>query len=88
MTERTRRDFLFVGCEAGHNMRHIGGCNAGCHEDCGCSVPVYACSLCGDCDYGDNNDADKTRADCALLFGDPATRFASEPTVRTDRRRR
>lgn len=60
-----RRDWLFLGCEAGHEWRHVGGCNAGCHEDCSCSVPVHECARCGDCDYGDNPEADAKRAACA-----------------------
>jgi len=47
----TARDFLYVGCEGGHDMRHIGGRNAGCAPDCGCSIPVHTCSRCGDCDH-------------------------------------
>lgn len=70
------RDFLFVGCEAGHDWQSVGGCNAGCHELCGCSVPVMVCARCGDCDYGENQEAKDTRSDCALLFGSPASRFA------------
>lgn len=58
------RDFLFVGCERGHAWRSLGGCNAGCDEDCCCSVPVNFCSRCGDCDYGDNEEAEKIRRDC------------------------
>ena len=60
------RDWLFVGCEDGHDMQSIGGCNAGCCESCGCSVPVNTCTRCGDCDYGDNEDADRVRVECAL----------------------
>jgi len=69
------RDFLFVGCEAGHDWQSIGGCNAGCHAMCACSVPVLQCSRCGDCDYGDNEDAEQTRWHCAALWGAPAERF-------------
>lgn len=75
----TKRDFLFVGCQGGHDWQSIGGCNAGCHEMCSCSVPVHKCSRCGDCDYGDNEEAAKTRADCALMWGDPAERFMDPP---------
>lgn len=71
------RDFLFVGCEGGHDMQSIGGCNAGCHDkSCSCSVPVLVCSRCGDCDYGDNDEAKDVRAACALRYGDPVERFA------------
>ncbi len=52
----------------GHKWESIGGRNACCNDDpnnCGCSVPVNECSSCGDCDYGDNEDADRVRAECA-----------------------
>lgn len=58
------RDWLFVGCEAGHDMKCIGGCSAGCAEWCTCSVPVHVCTRCGDIDYGDNAEADEIRAKC------------------------
>lgn len=58
------RDFLFVGCERGHDWQSIGGCNAGCDEVCGCSVPVNTCTRCGDCDYGENADAEQIRRLC------------------------
>lgn len=58
------RDWLFLGCENGHDWQTIGGCNAGCSEWCGCSVPVHECSRCGDCDYGDNHHADEVRSAC------------------------
>ena len=51
--------------ELGHVWRHIGGCNAGCGDDCACSVPVHECARCGDCDYGDNAEAEAERAECA-----------------------
>ena len=52
--------------EVGHDWKSIGGCNAGCRlgKDCGCSVPVHECTKCGDCDYGDNDWAEKTRTEC------------------------
>lgn len=64
-----KRDILFVGCEKGHNWKHIGGKNAGCEPDCGCSVPVYQCTRCGDCDYGENEEAEKVRTFCLLKKG-------------------
>lgn len=64
-----RRDWLFVGCESGHDWQSIGGCNAGCDDICRCSIPVYHCSRCGDCDYGDNAEAKQTVAMCELLGG-------------------
>jgi hypothetical protein len=72
-----KRDWLHVGCEGGHDWRTLGGCNAGCHADCSCSVPVNFCRRCGDCDYGDNADAEQVRVDCAALWGDPVSRWAS-----------
>ena len=52
--------------ELGHDWRHIGGRNAGCGRDgCSCSVPVHECARCGDCDYGENDEAIKTISDCA-----------------------
>lgn len=58
------RDFLFVGCERGHDWQSVGGCNAGCKPLCVCSIPVNECSRCGDCDYGDNDEARCVRALC------------------------
>ena len=43
--------------EYGCSMKHIGGRNAGCSSHCCCSVPVYSCPICGDSDYGDNDEA-------------------------------
>ena len=48
-----------------HDWQFYGGCNAGCDELCGCSVPVSVCSRCGDCDYGDTPEADEIRRFCA-----------------------
>jgi hypothetical protein len=67
----TKRDWLFVGCELGHDLHSIGGCNAGCHEECSCSVPVNVCRRCGDCDYGKNDEAEQVRVNCAAIWGDP-----------------
>lgn len=62
------RDFLWVGCEKGHDWISMGGKNASCDTDaCGCSVPVNECSRCGECDYGDNEDADEVRKYCELM---------------------
>jgi hypothetical protein len=71
-----KRDWLFVGCERGHDWHSLGGCNAGCHDDCSCSVPVHLCRRCGDCDYGDNEDAEQVRQECAEKYGAPSERFA------------
>jgi hypothetical protein len=50
--------------EVGHDWQHTGGCNAGCDGDCICSVPVHMCAKCGDCDYGDNDEARLIRQRC------------------------
>lgn len=65
--ERIDRAIAQASCQeiAAHDMRHIGGCNAGCGDDCRCSIPVHVCARCGDCDYGDNPEADQKKADCA-----------------------
>ena len=55
----------------GHKWKHVGGANAGCGKDCSCSIPVYECEACGDCDYGDNLEAVETMADCLLLYDGP-----------------
>lgn len=49
-----------------HDLKHIGGCNAGCDlgDDCCCSVPVHECQRCGDCNYGQNAEAVEVRARC------------------------
>lgn len=63
---RLEREIRAAPCrEVGHRMKHIGGMNAGCSEWCACSVPVHSCEVCGDSDYGDNDDAVQARADCA-----------------------
>lgn len=62
------RDFIWLGCLSGnHQWRFIGGTNAACDlglKDCGCSVPVNECEKCGDCDYGQNDEADQVREAC------------------------
>lgn len=55
--------------EIGHDWRISGGKNAGCCDDCCCSVPVHCCARCGASDYGDTADADRIRADCAATSG-------------------
>lgn len=54
--------------DLGHAWHSLGGCNAGCDDDCRCSVPVNECTRCGDCDYGDNIVADEVRASCKMLY--------------------
>lgn len=48
-----------------------GGKNAGCRPDCCCSVPVHTCLRCGDCDYGDTQEADEIRAQCEERLASP-----------------
>lgn len=57
--------------EIGCDMQSVGGANCGCEfydgEDAcqgQCSVPVLKCTRCGDCDYGENEDAEATRLAC------------------------
>lgn len=62
---RLEREIAAGPCrENGHSWRLYGGANAGCHETCQCSVPVYKCAKCGDCDYGDNDEARAIKARC------------------------
>lgn len=49
--------------DLGHDWQSLGGASCGC-DDGLCSVPVNHCSRCGDCDYGENADADDVRAKC------------------------
>lgn len=69
---RLRREIAAGPCrDHGHDWKFYGGRNAGCGPDCGCSIPVYICSKCGDCDYGDNDEANQKRADCEELSPQP-----------------
>ena len=64
--DRLRRQIAQGPCrEYGHDWQFYGGANAGCGYGCGCSVPVNICSKCGDCDYGDNEEAEEIRTECA-----------------------
>lgn len=60
-------------CELiGHEWEPAGGANASCGApNCQCSIPVKECRICGNCDYGDNEEARVVRERCAR-FG-PAT---------------
>lgn len=65
----SERDFILIGprlCQMrGHDWRLIGGRKAYCSEDgCGCSIPVHECTRCGDCDYGENDEAVSIMARC------------------------
>lgn len=63
--ERLEQQALSATCaDLGHDWHSIGGCNCGCHADASCSVPVNTCRRCGDCDYGDNADANQKRVEC------------------------
>lgn len=63
--EALKRQAAAATCaEVGHRWRHIGGRNAACSDDCGCSVPVHECTTCGDSDYGDNAEGQKTLDEC------------------------
>lgn len=74
------RDFLFLNCQDGkHDWRSLGECNAGCGPECYCSVPVHECAGCGDCDCGDNEDAEEVRADCRERYGLPRDYSRSVP---------
>jgi hypothetical protein len=53
-------------CVAGHKWVSMGGCNCGC-PDGRCSVPVCECTVCGDYDYGDNDEANAKRERCRML---------------------
>ena len=62
---RLERVALGASCEElGHDWKHIGGRNCGCFPDACCSVPVYECGRCGDCDYGDNGESNAKREGC------------------------
>ena len=62
------RDIIYLGCRANrHNWKLIGGRQAGCNKDCTCSVPVYECADCGDCDYGCNTEGIAIIEQCAKL---------------------
>jgi hypothetical protein len=59
------RDIIYLNCQDGkHEWQHIGGTNAGCGPECHCSVPVHACRVCGDYDYGCNDEAEQIKKEC------------------------
>lgn len=68
--ELRRRIAATTCAEAGCDMQHVGGCNAGCGDACVCSVPVHVCPRCGDSDYGDNPEAEETRRRCERGLGE------------------
>jgi len=66
--DRLQRILDAGSCAEGHSWKHVGGRNASCAErgeNCACSVPVYECAVCGDCDYGDNDDARDILVHCS-----------------------
>lgn len=50
--------------ENGHEMAFAGGANCGCFDGSCCSVEVYVCIHCGECDYGDSPSANEQRLQC------------------------
>jgi hypothetical protein len=54
-----------------HDWKSIGGRNCGCGIWDACSVPVHVCARCGDCDYGDNDEAAEVVRQC--LTDNPPT---------------
>ena len=58
--------------EVGHRWKFIGGKSCGCEPGGHCSVPVHECTACGDCDYGENAEAEGIRAECDLKTDDVA----------------
>lgn len=69
--ERLERAVKQATCaEVGrHTWVLMGGRNCGCVDQdgrgCGsCSVPVYECSVCKDCDYGENDEARQIIEQC------------------------
>lgn len=52
-----------------HTWKLMGGRNCGCVDVDGepygnCSIPVHECTVCGDCDYGENPEATKMIEQC------------------------
>ena len=84
--EQLEREVAAAGaavCVAlGHDWQHSGGANAGCDAWCACSIPVHVCARCGDCDYGDNDDAREDMAKC-LRHGPRSTDPAWHPAILT-----
>lgn len=64
MTDKPKRDWLLPNCTAGdHKWKQRGGRACNCKGG-GCSFPVYECEVCGDCDYGDNDEAREIDREC------------------------
>ena len=47
----------------GHKWEFRGGMACDCKGG-GCSFPVHECASCGDCDYGDNDEAAEIKVTC------------------------
>lgn len=52
--------------ELGHDWQMLGGRICNC-ENGYCSIPVNECKRCGDCDYGDNEEARDIMTKCKEL---------------------
>ena len=61
---RLRRVIASNSCAEGHTWESVGGANAGCDDWCHCSIPVHTCLVCGDCDYGDNEESGDIKKRC------------------------
>ena len=75
---RLRRIIESKSCAEGHTWKSIGGCNASCSDNCSCSIPVNECEVCGDCDYGDNEDARDVIAACDIRRDETARKEGGE----------
>lgn len=54
----------------GHKWVMRGGASCCCPDGGGCSIPVHECVACGECDYGDTEEAVKIRARCVEKHAD------------------
>lgn len=50
--------------KTGHTWKFIGGANVGCCDQCDCSKSVHECIVCGDCDYGENDELADILSNC------------------------
>lgn len=61
---RLEREIAGAPCaDVGHRWKFFGGRHCGC-EPGSCSVPVHKCSVCGDYDYGENDESEDIRRRC------------------------
>lgn len=68
---RLEREAASASCaEIGHDWVFFGGKTCSCHENSSCYIPVYECSRCGDCDYGDNEEAKNIYINCVEVESD------------------